>query len=240
MVAAFISSKRMVLAIFTLVFLGVSPLFMDRPAEAKSCRLNIPAAQVSVDLYKAQTKTNNRNSSGQLATKYGRHGNNLKKAGWVTRGLTKTDLESRIEVGIQYQKMGNNVYCVGLKSVEATIGYKLFRVYVARDLRPGSCEYRTTLDHEQAHVAIYMDQLLQFKPRFENRLQRVAANLKPVQSRSAESGHAYFLRKINSEFRQVFRQLNRETDRRQRRLDTPENYRREQALCPPRPDMLVR
>lgn len=215
-------------------------LFTVNPVAAKSCQLNIPNAQVEVKTFEGPTRSNNGHSSPQLAAKFGGHGKTRKKSGWVTRGLTKTSLESRIEVGIQYIKIGKNQFCIGLKNVAAEIGFKHFQVYVARDLKPGSCEYRTTLDHEQAHVAIYKDQLRQFAPRFEQRLERVAASLKPIVSRTANAGHSYYLNKIRGEFQQVYRQFNRETDRRQGRLDTPENYRREQALCPPNPERRLR
>ncbi len=210
------------------------------PALAKSCNLELALPRVTVETYTSAIRTNNGHSSRQLAKKIGGHGKTRGKAGWVTRGLTKTDLESRVEVEVQYRKLGSRQVCIGLQNVTARVGYKLFRVYVARDLRPGSCEYRTTMDHEQAHVAIYNDQLRQFLPRFEQRLNRVVAGLKPFLAKSAQSGHSYFLKKINSEFQQVFRQLNRETDSRQGRLDTPDNYRREQALCPPNPQKPLR
>ena len=141
---------------------------------------------------------------------------------------------------MQLRQLANNRFCIGLQKVTAKVGYKEFRVYVARDLKPSSCEYRTTMDHEQAHVAIYKDQLRKFAPRFEQRLIRAATRMKPIISKSAKAGPNYFLKKLNSEFRQVFKQLSRETDSRQGRLDTPNNYRREQALCPARPRTITR
>ncbi|NQW01204.1 MAG: hypothetical protein HQ483_15975 [Rhodospirillales bacterium] len=204
------------------------------PASADICRLNLLPPQIDVKTYEGSVTINTGHSSSQLAAKIGSHGRLSRNAGWVTRGLTKTSLESQIEVGVQIRQLSKNRFCIGLQKVSARIGYDQFKVYVARDLVPGSCEYRTTLDHEQAHVAIYKDQLRQFSSRFEQRLQRVAAGLRPVLVKSEKSGPAYFLQKFNIEFKQVFKQLSRETDSRQSRLDTPDNYRREQALCPVR------
>ncbi len=200
--------------------------------QAATCQLNLALPTVSMEIYEGEIKVNNGHSSKQLARKFGSHNKFSRRAGWVTRGLTKTDLESRIEVHVQYQQVSKTRYCVGLKGVSAQVGYSQFNVYVARDLLPGSCEYRVTMDHEQTHVAVYRDQLKQFATRFENRLNRAARSMQPVLASSAQSGQRYFLRKLNGEFKQVFRQLSRETDTRQGRLDTPENYRREQAFCP--------
>lgn len=201
-------------------------------ALAKTCDLGFTPPTVSFKIYQGDVRINNGHSARQLAAKFGNHDKLNRRAGWVTRGLTKTDLESRIEVAVQYRPVAGNQYCVGLKTVAARVGYKHFKVYVARHLRAGSCEYRTTWQHEQSHVAIYRDQLQQFAPKFENQLNRVAVNLKPVVARSAKSGHAYFIGKLNSQFKQVFAQLNKATKIRQGHLDTPQNYRREQAMCP--------
>lgn len=229
-----ISVEVLVLSVFTITCLS------SFSATAETCELGLGSAQVRVETYEGKMRINNGHSSNQLAAKIGGHGASSRSSGWVTRGLTKTSLESQIEVGVQLRKIGKNRYCIGLQKVTAQVGYKEFRVYVARDLKPGSCEYRTTMGHEQAHVAIYKDQLRQFAPRFEQRLLRAASRLRPIISKSTKAGPKYFLQKLNSEFRQVFKQLNRETDSRQGRLDTPQNYRREQALCPARSKNKVR
>lgn len=215
-------------------------LFSAHIAIAETCQMDLSAPKVKVSTFEGPIRINNGHSSKQLSAKIGSHGSLSRSSGWVTRGLTKTALESQIEVGVQLRQLSNKRYCIGLQKVTAKVGYKEFRVYVARDLKPGSCEYRTTMDHEQAHVAIYKDQLRQFSLRFEQRLIRAASRLKPIVSKSTKAGPNYFLKKLNSEFRQVFKQLSRETDSRQGRLDTPQNYRREQALCPARPKNTVR
>lgn len=222
--------------LFLMVSMCVACWFLSAGSVlAKTCKINLSSPAVTLEIYEGEVKVSNGHSSSQLASKFGGHNKFSRSAGWVTRGLTKTNLESRIEVHVQYQQQEKNRFCVGLKGVSARVGYSQFNVYVARDLQPGSCEYKVTMDHEQTHVAVYRDQLKQFATRFENRLNRAARTLKPVLSGSAKSGQNYFLRKLNSEFKQVFRQLSRETDTRQGRLDTPENYRREQAFCPAPP-----
>ena len=219
---------RVLIAAFIYAFIAIP----ESSAAPKSCQMDIPAVSVKHVSYEGVVKINNGHSSSQLAQKFSNQHKLSRKAGWVTRGLTKTGLESRIEVVVTYRQIGRNQFCVGLQTVSSRIGYRLFNVYVAREFRPGSCEYRTTMAHELNHVAIYRDQLRQYDPHFERRIKGVSAGLRPVLSNSVKSGHTFFLKRINSEVKILFTQLNKETDILQGRLDTPQNYRREQALCP--------
>ena len=204
------------------------------PSIAKTCQLDIAAPSVTLSIYEGEMKISNGHSSGQLRTKFGGHGKKKLGAGWVTRGLTNTGLESQIAVSVTYRQITKNSVCIGVSKVAARVGYRDFKVYIDRKLKPGSCAYKSTMAHELNHVAIYRDQLQKYHPLFERQLNISAAKLKPIISRSSTLGHKYFLRKLNTGFKRIFKQMNKETDRRQGRMDTPENYRREQALCPAR------
>ena len=218
----------MMLSFFTFICLFSSSSI------AKTCQLDIAAPAVTLSTFEGKIKISNGHSSRQLGTKFGGHGKMNLRAGWVTRGLTKTQLESQIEVSITYRQISKNRFCIGLSKVAARVGYRHFKVFVARKLKPGSCEYKTTMAHEQNHVSIYRDQLQKYLPRFKQQLNKSSIGLKPIISSSSAVGHQYFLRKLNSGFKRVFKQMNKETDRKQGRMDTAKNYRREQALCPDR------
>ena len=218
----------MMLSFFTFICLFSSSSI------AKTCQLDIAAPAVTLSTFEGKMKISNGHSSRQLGTKFGGHGKMNLRAGWVTRGLTKTQLESQIEVSIRYRQISKNRFCIGLSKVAARVGYRHFKVFVARKLKPGSCEYKTTMAHEQNHVSIYRDQLQKYLPRFKQQLNKSSIGLKPIISSSSAVGHQYFLRKLNSGFKRVFKQMNKETDRKQGRMDTAKNYRREQALCPDR------
>ena len=86
--------------------------------------------------------------------------------------------------------------------------------------------------HERKHVSIYRDQLQIFLPVFEQQLNQTAKKIMPIVYKSSKAGNKYFLRKLNTEFKRVLKQMNDETKRLYGRLDTPKSYRKEQALCP--------
>ena len=111
------------------------------------------------------------------------------------------------------------------------VGYPQFNIYVARKLKPGSCAYKITMNHERKHISIYRDQLQTFLPLFEQQLNQTAKKLMPIVYKFPKAGNKYFSQKLNTEFKRVLKHMNDETKRLHGRMDTPESYRKEQALC---------
>jgi hypothetical protein len=194
--------------------------------------LNIPPPSVTLSTSGGEISVHRGYSSKQLDRKLGGHSSVKLRAGWVTRGLTKTKLESWIKVSVIYRKLGIKRNCIGLESVSVQVGYPHFNIYIARKLKPGSCAYKTTMAHERKHVSIYRDQLQTFLPVFEQHLNQTAKKLMPIIYNSPKAGNKYFLRKLNTEFKRVLKQMNNETKRLHGRMDTPKNYQKEQSLCP--------
>jgi len=202
------------------------------PASARLCASGKPPASIKLDVQLGKVTTNNGHSSLQLGTKFGLHGKLARKRGWITRGLTKTELERRLGIRIEYRKLSGNKVCASLKNIELSIGYERFRVYVAREHRPGSCEYRTTMNHEKTHVRIYRRTLEKFVPRLKRRLGQAAKRQKPIVAASAERAQKIYLRQIEKDLQLILNEMNRTLDAKNKRIDTAKNYRREQALCP--------
>ena len=87
------------------------------------------------------------------------------------------------------------------------------------------------MEHEARHVAIFRETLNAFAPRFERRLNAIAETAKPLVVRSEKAAVRRFLKDIQRRTRPLLREMNRVLDREHAKLDTPENYRREQDRC---------
>ena len=111
------------------------------------------------------------------------------------------------------------------------MGYDKLKVYIARKYRPGSCNYRSILDHENRHVSVFRDTLVKYAPRVERRLKRVATRLGPIIARSVDQTAKILQKKLQRELKPLFREMDREMDFRNAKLDTPQNYQKEQARC---------
>lgn len=153
-------------------------------------------------------------------------------AAWTPVGLTLTELKYRMKLKIEAQPLSNSAYCARVTAVDAELGYDDLRVYIARKFRPGTCAYDSINAHELTHVAVFRDALDRFYPRLQHRLQRAAQSLDPVRSSSPDMAADYLRQRLSAAVQPLFLEMNRDLDRANARLDTPERYAQEQALCP--------
>jgi len=152
-------------------------------------------------------------------------------AGWVPIGLTLTEIRLQMNIRINAKSDGHGRFCASLDSVNASIGYDKLTVYVAREYRRGSCQYNSIVGHERGHVAIFRETLTRYIPRIEGRLRRTAARQGTISVRTPKQGANRMQRNLEREMEPLFREINRALDRANARLDTPQNYQREQANC---------
>lgn len=150
---------------------------------------------------------------------------------WTPVGLTLTELKYQMRLNIEAVPISNSSYCARLTDVDADLGYDELRVYIARKFRPGSCAHRSINDHEMTHVAVFREAINRFYPRLQHRLQRAATEMGPVRASSPESAANYLRKRLSAVIKPLFLEMNRELDRNNAQLDTPERYRQEQALC---------
>ncbi|MDD9878437.1 MAG: hypothetical protein OXR84_13440 [Magnetovibrio sp.] len=186
---------------------------------------------VTLDVKMGAIKLDNGRSRQQLTRLQDRRKSAGRRAGWRPVGLTLTELEFFMSVRVNAVPTARGSFCGHLQAVEATIGYEKLTVYAARKYRPGSCHYRSIMDHENLHVAVFRNTLEKYAPRVRHRLERAAAELRPVLAHSANQAATRLQKRLQSQIKPLFREMNREMDRANARLDTPENYRREQAKC---------
>ena len=204
------------------------------PAYAAVCAFsNAPDVQVAVKRLDGRVVHDNARTRESLrrmqrqsgrATAFG--------TAWTPVGLTLTELKYRMKLKIEARPLSNSAYCARVTSVDAELGYDDLRVYIARKFRPGTCAYDSINAHELTHVAVFRDTLDRFYPRLEHRLQRAAQSLDPVRSSSPDMAANYLRQRLSAAVHPLFLEMNRELDRANARLDTPERYAQEQALCP--------
>ena len=150
---------------------------------------------------------------------------------WQPIGLTLTEHQFSMQIKVRAKQIAGNRFCGQLSGVDAQLGYDKLEVYIARKYRPGSCHYRSILDHENRHVAVFRDALVKYAPRIKHRLKRFAASLSPVVATSANQAAKILRQKLQRELKPLIREMGREMDFRNAKLDSPQNYRREQARC---------
>ena len=71
-------------------------------------------------------------------------------------------------------------YCIGLKAVEATIGYTDFLVKIDNRHTPQTCTYNAILDHENKHIDAYLSVINEHKKDLHDSLYSAANSIMPI------------------------------------------------------------
>ena len=123
-------------------------------------------------------------------------------------------------------------YCVYLDTVGAEFGWRRMEVYVTSEYRPGSCEYRTVLDHENQHVAINRRTIKEYAPRARAALERILTEQEPVFTRDPNGAIDVALRKLHQRMDPVLDQFQAAMASSNATIETSSNYDATAALCP--------
>ncbi|WP_417793170.1 hypothetical protein [Terasakiella pusilla] len=219
---------------FLLVFFGATLFFAKAPLYAKTGWPACPEDGRSVDIYVEQSmgqlRYHSAFNSAQLSNLRGNVGRRLGPM-WVPTGLTIADENYRLSVSTKTYPLGQNRYCSILTGAKLFIGYQNIDVYVSNKYQPGSCEHESILNHENIHVRIFRETLYDHANGIETALRRKAPGVGPVYMRSPNGAASKVQRLLDAQIRPLFKRMSQEISRKNARIDTKSNYRREQALC---------
>lgn len=164
----------------------------------------------------------------RLQKRRGRHAGTGK---WRVLGLTLTDFRYAIKTSARLVPMRGGGYCAEPVTFDLDIGYSDFVVYIDRQYRKGSCEFRAILEHENEHVSLYRAYLAKYLPTIQRQAHRAAAGVRPVFVRNPNLGPKRIQNQVQRLIAPLIKRLNREADASNARIDTAKSYRKVQALC---------
>ncbi|WP_395021834.1 hypothetical protein [Dongia sp.] len=137
------------------------------------------APVVSVTAAEAPLQTNRSLSTRALAERAGGLGAKGLGAGWHALGMTEVSLETAIDYGFDMVQAGTGA-CATFNKVAVTVTLHLV-VNLAAELKPGSCAYQATEEHEQQHVDLEREMLPLLK-------ESIAAAVEGASRRGATAG----------------------------------------------------
>jgi hypothetical protein len=151
-----------------------------------------------------------------------------------TLGLYKAELRTsmRVEFGTAAD---NKMACIGLRDVIVDMELADRRIYLARELRRGTCRYDATLAHEQQHARIDDVVFAREVPVLKAALARAAAEngvVGPVPVGDLAAHRADISERMQRALRHELDRVSELRRHEQGAIDTPESYRREAARCP--------
>lgn len=153
-------------------------------------------------------------------------------ADWFTTGMTIDEIKLDLKVEVGARRLGDGRYCVALSGASARLGYDEINVFIDRRYRPGSCQYRSILDHELKHVAVHGEAVRRYGQAMESALGEAARSTGPFVASSAKAGAERLKRWLDQALRPLFRDMQQGIDRADAVLDSRDNYEREQKQCP--------
>ena len=195
-----------------------------------SCPANGTRVSVLMESSLGDLRYHENFNSSQLSNLRGNSGHSL-GPNWVPTGLTVADENYHLKTNAQIYYLGQGRFCAVLESAELFIGYRNIDVYISNKYNRNTCEYDSILSHENVHVQIFRDTLYRHASSIERKIKSVAPKIGPVYLRSADAAANKIQRLLDAQVRPLFRRMSDEITRKNSRIDTAANYRREQALC---------
>lgn len=218
------------------VALGVAAAALASPPDANAARNSCPVKKTRVKVAlkedPGRVKVNRRHSQAQLTAMMRKKSKIRSSREMLNNGLTRTKYGTNMGFELQYAELKSGKVCAALRTVDATFGYAEITVFIARKYKKGSCQYRTVLQHENTHVAIHRKYLTKYADRMRRRLTTTANKAGVIFAPSVRQAKETFRKRLEKAIDQMTEEFSRELDAANARIDTPENYRRENKRCP--------
>ncbi len=151
--------------------------------------------------------------------------------GGLTLGLTHYEPMLQLEVPMRGMKFSNGLKCAHADHVDLTIGYREVIVYIPREVPQGTCGFNEVLAHEQKHVNVNRQLLVDFTPYITQRVQEFIRQNGNAGQQDMDTASANLNAKLRALLAEVGQQMFDENTRRQRLVDSPEEYRRISLSC---------
>ncbi|MBI1300294.1 MAG: hypothetical protein GC137_01420 [Alphaproteobacteria bacterium] len=148
-------------------------------------------------------------------------------------GIAGGEVGTRFDADFKAIEVGNDQYCLNLRSVRAVLFSKP-KVAIAREFIRGSCEYSRILHHELKHVKILERAHKEYLPLYKNHIGRVAYELPvlaPTRLVDVNTQKEYLVRQIQRELVPYVENMMRDIALRQKEIDTPEEYQEVYSKC---------
>lgn len=148
-------------------------------------------------------------------------------------GLTETKINHKIAIHGSETDRPDGWHC--FTPVKVVVALELVpTVYIASLYRPGSCRYRQTRKHELQHVETATATVEEFAPIILAALRKAVKELRPQGPSTLKQlrrDRTRLSRMTGNAYARVVEDMTRVLEKRQARLDTPEEYRRIGMAC---------
>lgn len=140
-------------------------------------------------------------------------------------GLTKGKLGFRRTSSIQQSRLGNQ-HCLWVSEIEITVQSEPI-VYIAKKNAKNKCRYKHVLHHEMKHVKVQRNIIMSYGPIIQRAVHKKVmqiGTIGPKSSKDAQKAYDQMMKEIEQTVSNVIAKLIKDRDRRQKNVDTKEEY----------------
>jgi len=159
-------------------------------------------------------------------------GSHVSGTGFITLGVTAVDYATSIRTNVQIRRQGSGPWCAYPISVTVDHGFSSApRIYIARELREGTCKYGATMEHELRHLHIHEAGLWRARAAIEREVAALVRRRMPITGSSSEEVtrgvNGAVSEAVESAAKAVAAEVQRENDA----MDTHEAYMAFSKMC---------
>ena len=148
------------------------------------------------------------------------------------KGMTVFNAYDKVGVSVAYQVLSDGYVCVIPAEFKVFVGFENTIVYLDKALEPKSCLYNQTWRHELQHLDLAHEALSLYVWALKSRIGDIVADVGVKISKVASEKVANdFANEYRSRLAPISALFQGTLTQEQAKLDTDENYRKEEKLC---------
>jgi len=149
----------------------------------------------------------------------------------IAMGITRYRPVLELHVPMVVETASTGLSCARLERVRVTVGYRDVTIFIANEIAKGTCGFSETLGHEQKHVAINRQLLLEFAPRIENELKSYLRLYGSFRVENVHDAEQRLHERVKDFMDDMVEQMRTENLRRQQLVDSRSEYDRLAHVC---------
>ncbi|MCC9620821.1 hypothetical protein LPB41_03870 [Thalassospira sp. MA62] len=156
--------------------------------------------------------------------------------GYLVTGLTEYEVNASFDMRLEPRDVGGGRYCLDPVRVSPKVDVVKHLVYIASELRPGSCEYNVVYAHEGEHVQINRGMEADLRVALDDMIadiRRTTERLSPMPASEAARSINRLLGEFGREFKRRLRDIDRNRRNAHKLIDTPAEYQKLSLACGP-------
>lgn len=192
-------------------------------------RTNYPYPEVRLESHEAPVKIDHSRSRQSLTQEMNDH--SAATRGSITSGLTYAEQEMEFQTSMSVITLPDDSQCVWPDKVNIKLGYSDLIIYIGSELRVGSCQYNTTMQHERLHVDIIRANLRHHRGNIERAMKHHLATTYPRKIRPGFDPQQESIADLEKLLAREVKRMDRDLRADHANLDSPESYAYWTSLC---------